>query len=552
MDKIGHGKWGGWIVPLGVLLRLFTVITAQPGFLSISCGGKTDHTAENNITWVTDAGYIDVGQRADIDIGNVSALGSYLHSLRYFPKPLNKSCYQLPVTPNAPYLLRLWFVAGNFSLVKGNLEFSFSIETVDILATREVFSVISEQIYYEFIFVTSGRVLYICLVRTFSSYDPFISAIELRRLQDGMYQNNIGEGGRILVLQSRYDVGGNSVVRYPQDKFDRIWTPFKSSGPSRNVSSKEPISTTNTENLPPTAVMQTASVTLSETQPFLLDSTFDSAILLVLYFAEIETLNMSESRSFHVQLDGVQHSTITLMRNYSALEVTISPDTEIGRVELVESTNSTLPPIINAYEYYWEINSGRPTLSDDIYILNDIKGRFHIKDWISDPCYLIPWNGISCDDITGDIRISEIDLSGRKLTGLVPENIGDLTALVNLSLDNNAFTGPMPNFSNLIMLERLYLQNNNFNGNIEFVSSLTNLKELYLQNNNFNGNIEFVSSLTNLKELYLQNNNLNGNLKWLSEVKNLTKLYLQNNNFNGNLEWLSQLKNLKELNKQEN
>jgi hypothetical protein len=31
MDKIGHGKWGGWIVPLGVLLRLFIVITAQPG-----------------------------------------------------------------------------------------------------------------------------------------------------------------------------------------------------------------------------------------------------------------------------------------------------------------------------------------------------------------------------------------------------------------------------------------------------------------------------------------------------------------------------------------
>jgi hypothetical protein len=220
MDKIGHGKWGGWIVPLGVLLRLFTVITAQPGFLSISCGGKTDHTAENNITWVTDAGYIDVGQRADI--GNASALGSYLHSLRYFPKPLNKSCYQLHVTPNAPYLLRLWFVAGNFSLATQGFSFVFSlsIETVDILATQEVTILdISEPIYYEFIFVTSGSVLYICLVRTLSTDDPFISAIELRRLQDGMYQSGIGVGGSILVLQSRYDVGGNSVVRSNSLKF---------------------------------------------------------------------------------------------------------------------------------------------------------------------------------------------------------------------------------------------------------------------------------------------------------------------------------------------
>ena len=30
MDKIGIGKWGGWIVPLKVLLDLFVAITAQP------------------------------------------------------------------------------------------------------------------------------------------------------------------------------------------------------------------------------------------------------------------------------------------------------------------------------------------------------------------------------------------------------------------------------------------------------------------------------------------------------------------------------------------
>jgi hypothetical protein len=154
--------------------------------------------------------------------------------------------------------------------------------------------------------------------------------------------------------------------RYPQDKFDRIWTPSESSGSSRNVISKEPISTTNTENLPPTAVMQTASVTLPETPPFLLNRTFEStAILLVLYFAEIETLNMSESRSFHVMVDGVQGSPIILMRNYSALEVTFLPGTEIKTFQLVESTNSTLPPIINAYEYYWAVNNDLPTHSED-------------------------------------------------------------------------------------------------------------------------------------------------------------------------------------------
>jgi hypothetical protein len=150
--------------------------------------------------------------------------------------------------------------------------------------------------------------------------------------------------------------------RYPQDKFDRIWTPSDSSS---LPGSKEPISTTNTQDLPPTAVMQTASVTLPETQ-FLLNRTFESrAILLVLYFAEIEAVNMPDSRSFHVQLDGVQHSTITLMRNYSARQVTFSPDTEIKTFELVESTNSTLPPLINAYEYYWKVDMDTATFSQD-------------------------------------------------------------------------------------------------------------------------------------------------------------------------------------------
>jgi hypothetical protein len=112
--------------------------------------------------------------------------------------------------------------------------------------------------------------------------------------------------------------------------------------------------------------MQTASVTLPDTYPFTLDTTFESMkMVLVLYFAEIETLNMSESRSFHVMVDGVQHSTITLMRNYSPLEVTISPDTEIKTFELVESTNSTLPPLINAYEYYWKVDIDTATYSQD-------------------------------------------------------------------------------------------------------------------------------------------------------------------------------------------
>jgi hypothetical protein len=214
--------------------------------------------------------------------------------------------------------------------------------------------------------------------------------------------------------------------------------------------------------------------------------------LVVCYFADIETLNTSESRSFYFELDGAgggdPNQLITLVRNYSALEYPTGWGYAPTNFQLVMATNSTLFPIINAYEYYEVVSpESAATYKQDIDALDVMKRRFNIKDWISDPCHLIPWNGIRCDNISGLIRISEIDLSGRNLTGSVPNDIARLTALVNVSLNNNHFTGPLPNFTNLIMLERLYLENNNLSGTLEWLSKLLNLKELNIENNNFSG-----------------------------------------------------------------
>eukprot|EP00253_Pinus_taeda_P014917 PITA_14917 len=362
MDKICYGKWTAWIAPvLMLLLSLFYVITAQPDFLSISCGAQTNHTADNNITWITDAHYIDVGQSEDI--GNFIqqyAYGSYLHSYRYFPEPPNKSCYQLPVAPDVPYLLRLWFPPSTSSIetVLQSSTFTLSIETVDMLYQQNVTLRTDIPILYEFILVTKGRVLYICLVRTDYTYangDPSISAIEMRRLQEGMYIN--AQPGTILATLSRSDFGGNSTVRYPQDKFDRIWrSDLEASSDIHSISSKEPISTNNASDLPPTAVLQTAwvvnnppNITLQSWE----SSVYADRILVLLYFAEIERLNMSQSRSFSVSVDGVlQRETITLSRNYSAQEFAIYPDTAPNLLDLLKSSDSTLPPIINAIECY--------------------------------------------------------------------------------------------------------------------------------------------------------------------------------------------------------
>jgi hypothetical protein len=176
------------------------------GFLSIRCGRKTNYTDENNITWVTDADYIDVGETADI--GNVNALGSPLDSLRFFPKPLKKSCYTLPVPSNVLYLLRLWFLIGNYSGFQTLRSFNYSFKTVDMLAMDKITLPDNNRGYDERIIVTSGKAMNVCLIRTSKSDDPFISGIELRPLRHGM--NIQAEPGTMLKLITRIDCGGKS------------------------------------------------------------------------------------------------------------------------------------------------------------------------------------------------------------------------------------------------------------------------------------------------------------------------------------------------------
>ncbi|GLT58402.1 hypothetical protein SLA2020_312970 [Shorea laevis] len=73
--------------------------------------------------------------------------------------------------------------------------------------------------------------------------------------------------------------------------------------------------------------------------------------------------------------------------------------------------------------------------------------------------------------------MSEIDLSGNQLTGLIPLAMGNLSDIHSLNLSHNNLTGPIPStFSNLKQLESLDLSFNDLNG--EIPSQLTELNSL--------------------------------------------------------------------------
>ncbi|XP_059072720.1 probable LRR receptor-like serine/threonine-protein kinase At1g67720 isoform X2 [Cryptomeria japonica] len=476
---------------------------AESGFLSLDCGGIGNLTdSSTGITWTPDDKYIQGGYRK---ANNDQTLEFYHQSLRVFPKPLNKSCYHLPITPNVPFLLRLYFVGVRYTNLIPN--FNYSIETQEFLSLRKATFQRNPPQRSEKILVSGGQVLYICLIRASEDVDPFISSIELRPLRQGMY--NQVKSRSMLHMRARNSYGASKQIRHPDDQFDRMWDPDVAKE-LYNVSSVEPISTNNTEDLPPSVVMQTAVAVPANDSTVDLDFiNSEEETLLLLYFAEIE--NTSGSRIFDINIDGETKFTGPhLVRNHSAIEVPILIDRTLSLLTLSKTSNSTMSPILNALEWYERVTTAPLTSSEDVQALASVKKIFNLSNWncISDPCFIYPWEGINCNNGPEIVRVLEIDLSNRNLTGSIPSTLGNMTALVKLSLDNNHLTGGLPDLSKLVILERLHLQNNDLSGDVpDWLSELPNLKELFIGNNNFSGVIPQKLQDLNLLELTYEGNN---------------------------------------------
>ena len=75
------------------------------------------------------------------------------------------------------------------------------------------------------------------------------------------------------------------------------------------------------------------------------------------------------------------------------------------------------------------------------------------------------------------------------LTGVIPPEIGNLTNLTYLRLDDNQLTGPIPpEIGNLTNLTYLILESNQLTGEIPSeIGNLTNLTRLYLDDNQLSG-----------------------------------------------------------------
>ena len=148
-----------------------------------------------------------------------------------------------------------------------------------------------------------------------------------------------------------------------------------------------------------------------------------------------------------------------------------------------------------------------------------------------------------------DGRVTNLRQPNNNMTGALPDELGSLTELQYLYLNDNQLSGPVPaSLANLTKLVDFYLRANDFSGPLPDFSGFTNLRLLELQGNNFTGPIPNLSGLTQLQKLWLQDNALSGSIPDLASLTSLTNLSLSDNTLKGSIpSSLSSLTKLREL-----
>ncbi|KAL2525234.1 putative LRR receptor-like serine/threonine-protein kinase [Abeliophyllum distichum] len=151
-------------------------------------------------------------------------------------------------------------------------------------------------------------------------------------------------------------------------------------------------------------------------------------------------------------------------------------------------------------------------------------------------------------NLTFDILIS-ICLNG--LTGNVPNEIGNLSALQILYLGRNGFSVPY-SIGSLSNLKEFNIGHNIHHGQIpESIFNLSMLQILSFVNNSISGNLplSIAKGLPDLEGLYLGDNQLSGEIPgYISNFSKLTELELSENSFSGRVPMnLGNLQNLQLL-----
>ncbi|XP_015057374.1 putative receptor-like protein kinase At3g47110 [Solanum pennellii] len=145
----------------------------------------------------------------------------------------------------------------------------------------------------------------------------------------------------------------------------------------------------------------------------------------------------------------------------------------------------------------------------------------------NDPFHHCSWQGVTCS--ARHLRLTMLDLSSKQVVGTLVPQIGNMSFLKELFLQNNTFNskGVIPSsFSSLRGMEYLDLSRNKFSGLIpKYFETFISLKSLYLSFNNFEGEVPRVGVFSNASAAIVnENRNLCGGAQMLKLPQSLQSI----------------------------
>ncbi|KAL4625936.1 hypothetical protein ACB092_05G059900 [Castanea dentata] len=336
-----------------------------PGFISIDCGATKDYLDDGTgIFYKSDTDFIDTGTNSNIypeyQISNHD-YGRQIRNLRSFPQG-KKNCYTLKPEQgkNSNYLIRPFFYYGNYDKKNEFPKFDLYVG-VNYIYTVD-FNGVDSIIYDDTIHVPTSDIIYVCLINTGLGI-PFISALELRPLDKSLYPLDLG----VLEQGWRYVLGTTTgqqeeFIRYKNDVYDRLWNAYGalSNSVPINTSSVIDIQNNNDSYKLPSEVLRTAVQpssgyhSLSYSDP----PGYNSGNWCVCFhFAEIVKLTQGKKRVFIISVNGGTYTytsePITL-DHLKPLSICLNRIFKAHFSFVINATTgSDLPPILNAFEYYY-------------------------------------------------------------------------------------------------------------------------------------------------------------------------------------------------------
>ncbi|XP_054815636.1 probable LRR receptor-like serine/threonine-protein kinase At1g53440 isoform X2 [Prosopis cineraria] len=135
-------------------------------------------------------------------------------------------------------------------------------------------------------------------------------------------------------------------------------------------------------------------------------------------------------------------------------------------------------------------------------------------------------------------HVTNIMLRGLNISGVIPNEFGDLTQLNVLDLTYNYLNGSIPTFFTRIPITNLSMVGNRISGSIpaEF-GEIASLQELILEDNQLGGHLpQSLGNLSDLRRLLLSANNFTGIIpETFGNLKNLTDFRIDGSTLSGKI-----------------